>query len=90
MIRCFKLIIFIFLFSGCSPETSNNISGALNNITRMGVETLKDSLDERRNSAGTRSTPKAVCMWNPKTQGMSKCHHLTAGGSCAHYGAPCS
>jgi hypothetical protein len=90
MFKGLKIIFFIFLLGSCSPETSNNISGALNNITRMGLETLKDSLNERSSSGSIYSAPKTVCMWNPNTQGMSQCHHVTAIGGCAHYGAPCS
>ena len=90
MFKGLKIIFFIFLLGSCSPETSNNISGAINNITRIGLETLKDSLDERSSSGSSSSATKGVCMWNPRTQGMSQCFHVTATGGCAHYGGPCS
>lgn len=29
------------------------------------------------------------CRFNPATQSNAECHHVTAGGKCAHFGSPC-
>ena len=78
-----------FIFNSCSPETSNNISEAIKNISRIGLESYKDSLDNRGTTNNSSSNTNTRCMWNPSTQGMSQCFHVTATGKCAHYGGPC-
>lgn len=30
------------------------------------------------------------CRYNPAAQAYQVCHHVTAGGQCAHFGAPCN
>lgn len=31
-----------------------------------------------------------LCLFNPSTGRQQECLHVTAGGQCAHFGAPCN
>lgn len=35
------------------------------------------------------SLAQTPCMFNPSTSSYQQCHHVTAGGQCAHYGTAC-
>ena len=87
--KTFLILFVFFVVSSCSPETSNNISEAIKNISRIGLESYKYSLNNRGTTNNSSSNTNTSCMWNPSTQGMSQCFHVTATGKCAHYGGPC-
>jgi hypothetical protein len=70
-----------------------NANSARQNAQRQ--ENINRALSEAAKTIqniGTPRTPNSnasVCMFNPQTNAMQECFHITAGGQCAHYGAPC-
>jgi hypothetical protein len=76
------------LLSSCSPETSKAWGEAAKNLTSIAADSYRESLNSSVDGDSAGTSP-ATCMWNPTTQGMAQCFHVTAGGQCAHYGGPC-
>ena len=55
-------------------KTSNHL------INNLGVKCSSYNLNYASNSP---------CMYNPKCGCYKRCHHVNAGGRCAHWGAGC-
>ena len=58
--------------------------------SRLNSNIQNNSVNSPASNNTNSSTKKDACMFNPSNSRYETCYHVTAGGTCAHFGSICT